>query len=597
MPAVLERPRAEEISELLPYLTPEEQAQLDELLTILPDPSTGPLAWAERFRRIDGQPFSLDRFPPLRALYEDTHPHIAAIKPAQRGISEWAVNLACFALEHGARAWADGHKDGLNVGYLFPTQTALGDFSKERLSGLREESEHLAALFGGEDDYDNVTFKKVGRSYLYLRGAWSRSALKSFAADVLVLDEFDEMEPTAVALARRRLNASVVRREVDISTPTLPGKGIHALYLQSDQRVYEQRCAGCGTWHTFDFFRDVRADAEPYDVWKTWAPERLRRADVRLTCPSCRRALTDDERCAPGRWAALAPDVRGLRGYQIPWWPFPFISLETFAVSAVSQDPSELAEFYRSDLGLPYEATGSRVTEAMLRQLSAELPGGRLPAVVWHSTTMGVDVGARFHYRVSSAGPDGAVYVRAMGSVGSWGELDRLMTEYGVRQCVIDALPELHASHAWAARHRGKVLRAIYPGPSALPGQLYRTAKSAEAEEQTKLRRRTSTAPANLPPDMVHINRTMAMDGVYAAVAGAKERWPAQLHNQPEVIAHMTAPVRVTTTDERGQEQASWVHTSPDHLFHACVYDHIARATLPKPGVFVAGSAARGWNP
>jgi hypothetical protein len=95
------------------------------------------LEWAERYRRIDGQSFSLDRFAPLRAIYADEHPRIVVTKPSQRGVSEWAINYAIFALDRGAEVWASGQKTGLNVGYLFPTQAALSAFSKERISGLK----------------------------------------------------------------------------------------------------------------------------------------------------------------------------------------------------------------------------------------------------------------------------------------------------------------------------------------------------------------------------------------------------------------------------------------------------------------------------
>jgi hypothetical protein len=139
--------------------------------------------------------------------------------------------------------------------------------------------------------------------------------------------------------------------------------------------------------------------------------------------------------------------------------------------------------------------------------------------------------------------------------VRTWQDLDALLATYQVRQAVIDALPELHACEAWASRHKGKVLRALYPQAAALAGQLYRV------DEET---------------GRVQINRTMAMDRVWATVAQATERWPAVVTSDPEVRVHMTAPVRVTSLDARGQEQTSWVHTAPDHLYHACVYDLVA---------------------
>lgn len=535
-----------------------------------PDP-TAPmtrLAWAEKHRRIDGHPFSLDRFLPLQAIYADEHPHIVIGKPAQRGASELAINYAAFALDRGADVWAPGAKNGLNVGYVFPTQTALSAFSKERVAGMKRETLYLSLLFGSDDGYDDVGFKQIRDSYLYLRGGWSEAGLVSFAADLLVLDEYDRMDPKAIALARRRLNASIVKRELDLSTPTVPGVGIHDLYLQSDRHVYEQQHA-CGRWVTFDFFRDVRVAGETYEVpggkgWRTWTAHGIRSAAATLHCPSCELPLSDEERTAPGRWRAEAPEVQGLRGYWLPWWPWPVVDLLSIAATAVSQDPSELTELFRSDLGLPYVASGSRITREMLSALSHDLDGGVLPDGPWRSPTMGLDVGSRFHYRISSLGPDGATYVRAMGSVATWAEVDVLMTVWRIRLCVVDALPEQHGARAFVDRHPGKAVTATYPTANALKGVLVAPADPADVLEAGR----------------VSINRTMALDAVFAAVATGAERWPAAIHNDPEVVSHMTAMVRVETIDPHGQPRADWVHTMPDHLMHSSLYDRVARLLL-----------------
>src|SRR4051794_28096921 len=91
-----------------------EKAKLNQPTTVL--------EWAQWYRRLEGQPFTLDRFLPLKAIYEDDHPRIVIIKPAQRGVSEMLVNMANFALDRGADVWAKGQKDGLNVCYIFPTK-------------------------------------------------------------------------------------------------------------------------------------------------------------------------------------------------------------------------------------------------------------------------------------------------------------------------------------------------------------------------------------------------------------------------------------------------------------------------------------------
>jgi len=544
-------------------------------------PPLPPRAWAEAYRRIDDQPFSLDRYAPLQEPYDDDHPFQVYRKCAQVGVSEMAITKACHALDAGARYWQTG-KSGLNVAYLFPTGAALSDFSKERFSSLKDESVYLAKLFDGSP-YDDVGFKQVGASYLYLRGTHSKKSLKSFPADILILDEYDEMDPTAVAMADKRLRASVVKRKIALSTPLLPGLGIDALYAQSDMRIWETHCPACDVWSELDFFRDVRVANADRAEWQHWDTERLLRGPITVHCPNCKRTI---DRSGPGRWRAQRPDVTAIRGYHIPALAFPSVDLSALVQASVSTNPAQVAEFYRSDLGLPFEPAGSRITLAMLTQLSHALIGGALPSGPWRQTTMGVDVGARLHYRISSTGPDGARYIRAMGSVANWVELDRLIATYQVRRCVIDALPELHACKDWALGQHGKVARALYP--NGMAGELVRT-KIEKNDEGREI----------AGSEQVLINRTMAMDAVFHAVATAAEHWPVSIHNDTEVQAHMIAPIRVMAKNDQGQEQARWAHTAPDHLFHACVYDLIAFQTLPKglPGLPLAQGRTKGWNP
>jgi hypothetical protein len=567
-------------SDLLAYFRLQEQGA--------PALRLSPLAWAEAYRRIDDQPFSLDYDPelrkgyePLRQIYDDDHPFIVVMKPAQVGVSEMAITRALHSLDVGAHYWNTSN-DGLNVGYLFPTQDALYDFSKERISGLKDESDHLSNFFS---DFDDVGFKKAGHSYFYIRGAWSTKALKSFKADDLIFDEYDEMLPKAAALAEKRLRHSQVKRQLRLSTPTNPNYGIHALYLISDKMEWEVLCSQCGEWNTLDFFRDVKVDDADYDDWQSWESERVYTSEVHVECPSCREPLTDADRFGPGRWVARAPEVTRIRGYHVPALSFPSVSLLNLCLAAISTDPEQVIEFYRSDLGLPYEPQGSRITQDMLKKLSSDLEGGKLPVATWTGTTMGVDVGARYHFRISSTGPDRKRYVRAMGSVKTWEELDQLMDEYKVRHVVVDAMPELHGAEAWSDKHKGKVTRAFY---KELKGELFRL----PASEEKAMHGLKVTTPRELRKDTVLIDRTMAMDTIYNIVATGKEAWPALIHNESEVVTHMTAPVRVITTDKNGQPQASWVHTKPDHLFHACVYDLIAQRVLPKPlpGIFAHGT-------
>jgi hypothetical protein len=268
-------------------------------------------------------------------------------------------------------------------------------------------------------------------------------------------------------------------------------------------------------------------------------------------------------------------------------------------MNAISTAPDEVEEFYRSDLGIPYQAAGLRVTDAMMRALSNDLPNGKIPdAMLWSKTTMGVDVGSVFNYRISSTGADGHRYVRAMGTVRNWSDLSDLIKRYNVRMCVVDSQPELHGSKAFAKKHRGKVLRAHYPtGANTLIGKLFHQPNAAEErDKQKKMLRKRKPKDAD-DSDTIQVNRTMAMDLVYDQMAEARERWPlACLTN--EIIEQMCAPGRVTRLDGRGEPVATWEHSMPDHYFHACVYDLVALRVLPKTiGGTIAGAGAKGWTP
>lgn len=496
---------------------------------------------------------------------------MVVIKPAQVGCSELAITRVLHALDVGAQYWQTD-KDGLNVGYLFPTKDALEAFSKERFGGIRGESDHLTSLFSG---YDGTDFKQAGRSYLYLRGMNSESGLLSFPADMLVYDEYDRMPARSIALALARLRASSVHREFKLSTPTLPGRGIHDEYLQSDQHVWEVQCEHCRAWSALEFFRDVRVAGQAFDQWRYWSREEIEAATCTMVCPLCADAI---DRCGPGRWRALAPHITTRRGYHVPWYAFASIGLTGLCIKATSDDPEKQAEFFRSDLGQPYTPTGSRVTLPMLQQLHVELPHGELPEdATWQRTAMGVDVGTRLHYRIDSDGPQGRT-VRAMGAVRTWEELSELLRLYRVRQCVIDAYPEQHACADWSAKHPGRVRRADYPNGLR---ELY-------------------TLPADPTDDTVRIHRTMAMDAVFAAIKSGAEHWPLSITRQDEVQRHLTAPVRQISDRGNGEPVVSWAHTAPDHLFHASVYCHIATLLLPKATSMInplVQAKTKGWQP
>src|SRR5437867_5887015 len=255
--------------------------------------ATEPLAlWAERRIRLEGKPFSFEGHEYLRAIYDDTSPHVVLTKASQVGGTTWAILRSV----HGCLS-------GLNVGYYFPTKTDVLEFSKSRVSPLVSDNPFLLRSL---TDTDTAGLKRIGDAYLYLRGMQSSIGMKSIPLDMLVFDELDEATPDSKALAKERLSHSDYRRLIELSNPSLPGYGIDESYLESDQRHWTIRCGACGKWTALDKAFPTKLGEEVRVI--------LPRDDGTFyrACPSCGEELD----LAQGEWVADYPD-RPIHGYRI----------------------------------------------------------------------------------------------------------------------------------------------------------------------------------------------------------------------------------------------------------------------------------------
>ena len=382
-----------------------------------------PLTWALLNRRIDANSFRIDRHPYLEAVYEDLPQKMVAMKGAQVGISEYAINKSLWFLENCG-----------DVLYVLPTDGDASDFSAGRFNPAIEESPHLENFF---TDVHNVGHKRAGNRNFYLRGSNSRSKLKSVPIDLLVLDEFDEMVQRNIPLARDRMDASPFKWELMISTPTVPETGIHAEWLKSDQHTWIVTCTACNK-----------------DQELAW-PESVKGG--KYVCIKCGRPI---DRFG-GRWVAQNPgsDIRGYHISQIISPTVTAVELET-AWNDAQGDASKLEDFYNSKLGLPYVPEGDRLTPELVRARRGEYDS--LPAA--DAAVMGVDVGALLHYVISVPG-DGKRRVARAGTVSEFEELDQLVERYSIYACVVDALPETREARKFADRNPGLVYLAYYTDP------------------------------------------------------------------------------------------------------------------------------------
>ena len=483
--------------------------------------SATPLAKWSRKLRVDGRPFSFDGHEYLRAIYDDTARHVVLSKAAQIGGTTWAI-LRSF---HACMA-------GLNVGYYFPTKTDVLEFSKSRVSPLLNENPFLRKLVR---ETDTAGLKRVGPGHLYLRGMQSTVGMKSIPVDMLVFDELDEATPEAKAMARERLGHSDYKRILELSNPSLPDYGIDEVYQRSDQRHWTLKCPSCGNWTSLEKAFPRKKGQEVRVILPR------KNGGYYRACVKCSAELD----LAKGEWVADFPD-RPVHGYRIS---------QLFSSKI---DPGEILEeyritrfpdrFYNLKIGIPWADLERRLDAASVLALCRHTPV-KMPEKL--PTVMGVDTGSQLHAVVIQ--PD--IEQRTIRNVvhlqvcNEFEELDALMKKFRVTRCVIDGLPETHATRAFAKRHNGRVYLNFFN------------------ENQR------GSALWHSDQRIVNINRTEALDASRAAVREKSINLPPRDRLVEEFARHMAADAKILDEDEEtGAKKYRYIRTGPDHFSLAFTY-------------------------
>lgn len=485
---------------------------------------TDPLAeWAVKKIRLEGRPFSFEGHEYLRAIYNDTSSHAVLSKAAQIGGTTWSLLRSIHAC-----------RTGLNVIYYFPTKTDVLEFSKSRVGPLLADNPFLSRLM---TDTDTAGLKRIGSAHLFFRGMQSQVGMKSVPADMLVFDELDETSPAAKAMAKERLAHSDYKRVIELSNPSLPDYGIDEQYRKSDQRHWTLRCPICGTWTALDKEFPQKLGQEVRIL--------LPRDDgsVYRACPKCSAELDPEA----GEWVADFPD-RQIHGYRIS---------QLFSSKV---DPAEILEeyrttrypdrFYNLKIGIPWSDLEHRLDVASVLVLCGDAPmaEGSDPG----PCVMGVDTGKNLHAVILRDGEQARRLVH-LGVCREFSDLDGLMERFHVSRCVIDGLPETHATREFAHRHRGRVFMCFFN------------------EHQ---RGEPKWVPES---DTVQVNRTEALDASRSAIREKKVVLPRQQPIVEEFARHMTCDAKILDEDnETGIKKYRYIRTGTNHFSLAFTYAWLA---------------------
>ena len=472
---------------------------------------------------------------------------------------------------------------GDTVIYVFPTDTHVRDFGDERIEPSIQGSEYLLSRISAHY-VRHKSLKRIGAGWLHLRGSRSTgvkggpgkraASAQSVAAQALVFDEYDDLDPRNVSQYERRISgakqigkAPRVRR---LGVPTIAGYGIAGIYERSDQRVWKVACSECGhdqqvqwenvRWTMPDSDKVHRAGddeyVDPEIVGETWR-----------ACLECEAHL--DVRL--GRWEAQRPGAPVI-GYHVSRLIVHTTDLAQIIINSRKTAPHEVEAFWNNDLGLPYSPAESALDDATLQ---AACSHGLHPEQLTqgyagpYPTTMGVDVAGErdITVRISEHMPEGYRRALYIGEVGSFQEVVRLIEVYRVHVAVIDSNPE---------RRSAKAVQAMFPGRVILCE--YEANDRPDAETIVVKTGKPGTALDGVPL-VARCNRTEVIDAMMDGIRGVRNA--PLFYPPPRYFSDMKALKRRTVEDSRGRPKRVYVKTADhDDYAHAEVYDEVATHLL-----------------
>jgi phage terminase large subunit GpA-like protein len=476
---------------------------------------------------------------------EENHPRQCYIKGAQIGATETLVLETLHG--HIMNRYPQGSM------YLFPTTRDVSDFSKARFDPLIQMNPFIGEYVKpvGEKGTDAQNIKKIGRGFLYLRGAKSTrniggakkssTALKSAPVDRVVFDELDEMEPKMIELAKHRVMHSEVKEFRYLGTPTIPDYGIDRMYQNSDQRVWMLECPKCG--------KETCLDLE--------FPNCIRRrldGTAYRACIYCQAELHPSK----GRWVAQYPsrsvDLVG-------WWISQLNSIfvdPTYILNMYENPPDgDLAEVMNSHLGRAYLPAENRLTQQEVfaccgsdaEKLNSENP-----------TCMGVDVGRDLHVLIGERKNRQTLEIVRMTRVESFNDLHDLARRFNVKCAVLDLYPETRKVREFQKQESFQVFGCQY----------VETKQSVWAwDEKDRI---------------VKVNRTELCDATHNLIAESGRLILPRRSNEVEQFAFEVCNIAkiLEENTETGAREFRYRKLDPrDHYRHALNYLFLAAERTP----------------
>jgi hypothetical protein len=518
--------------------------------------------WLVKNTTLHGKPYNFHNHEFQRDLLDDTYPDIAVIKPSQVGLSETTARMVIgfLAVQSDTRAL-----------YLLPTAHEAIRFVKDRIDPVIESSPYVKTIMNAGSD--SSSFKRIGSSSFYAMGT-SRDLI-SLACDMVISDETDSSNLQVLKSVDSRLQHSRFKHEETgvrgyrrwLSTPSVSGIGIDALYQQSDKRKRLVKCKHCAEWFYPEFFNHVVVDGFDNNLSSITAEDIMVLEDrglletARLLCPNCHNVVTQANLGHQYReWVAENPSITLRHGYMVSPFDVPEYLNPMSLLRKRSFYGNEESQFYNYSLGLPYDSSSNSISGESVRQnttLEPVFPGNPV-----YGTVLGLDVGKTSWITISKpVRINGIAELHVLWAEQVRVEDDNLyatvverMKQFQVVRAVVDSAPYFDTIlRIQAAFPEGVVLPCTY----------------------TLTDRKLPSYLVNDNTWTVSANRTKCFDLLAKNINSGKVKF-ARFPEINTFTTHLQNIKRVERREDGELVDASWVKSGAEHWAHSLGYSAIA---------------------
>ena len=482
-----------------------------------------------------GEPFSFKDRPYMVEIARDTFNEKITMKSAQCGVSEMFVAEAIHDAGYGER----------NALYTMPAGEQMQQFVDSRARQAILVNPKLAMLVSG-----TLNLKKFSLSnkQIYFRGVQKRRQIISVDVSSLYADEIDEYEEEAtINTLTKRLGASANPKKRYFSTPSFHGTGISLFYYGSDdgkergsdQRVWTIRCEHCGKYNEDLIWGENTIDLnDSLSKYSSYQP------NVVVVCRKCKKQI---DRLANGMWVAKFPSLSNVRhGYHISKLFSPTGNLNQILIDL--QSPLKEQETYNSDLGLPYEPKGSRLTDSAIDAAR----GSHLLVRQTHLETFaGIDIGNKIHAIAGLYDENQRIKVIGAQELDGWEDMPYFFSDYNVKSAVIDMNPDKKEAMEFQEEREGVKLGYF-----------------AQHLENTK-----DQFTVGDDESVIAINRTLMMMFVSDLIYNKRIVLPIDIATVRSFYEHLKSPVKAQKENIHGEMVTFYPKTKgADHYYFSLLY-------------------------